>query len=228
VDINAVADELYSQPPEEFTAARNVFEKEAKASGDKQLAAAIHQLRKPNTAAWLANQLVREHSDQVKTFLELGAAMRHATEMGSGDKLRELGKQRRELVSKLMQQVRSVAQTAGRKISQGIAHDVEDTLNAALADGVVADQLSAGRLADTLQSAGFPPSANLNTAWPTPAPIPPVSQKNEPPQRRNVQLDRARAEVNQAQSDLDKAKKAAQEAARRLDEATRCRERLAT
>ncbi|MEO8518639.1 MAG: hypothetical protein ABI438_05615 [Dermatophilaceae bacterium] len=221
MDINGVADELYSRPPEEFTAARNVFEKQAKASGDKQLAAVIHELRKPNTAAWLANQLVREHSDQVRTFLELGSAMRQATEMRSGDQLRELGRQRRELVSNLMRGVRVLAQAAGRKVSQDIARDVEDTLNAALADGAVADQLSAGRLADALQSGGFPPSANLNTAWPTPAPMPPASPKNEPPERRDVQLDRARAEELLAQTDLDKAKQAAQEAGKRLDDAVR-------
>jgi hypothetical protein len=34
MDINGVGEELYSLPPEEFTAARNLREKEAKAIGD--------------------------------------------------------------------------------------------------------------------------------------------------------------------------------------------------
>ena len=90
MDINIVAEELYALPPEGFTAARNVTEKEAKAIGDKHLAGAIHQLRKPSIGAWLANQLVREHPGEVQSFVDLGAALREATVMLSGDQLREL------------------------------------------------------------------------------------------------------------------------------------------
>lgn len=120
MDFDSVADELYSLPPEEFTAARNAREKEAKATGDKQLSTTIHNLRKPSTGAWLANQLVREHPDEVKSFLDLGAALREATAILSGDQLRELGKQRRQLVNALMQQVRELAKAAGHKVSQDI------------------------------------------------------------------------------------------------------------
>ena len=42
---------------------RNARERETKALADKELAAAIHQLSKPSSAVWLANQLVREHRD---------------------------------------------------------------------------------------------------------------------------------------------------------------------
>ena len=134
MDINIVADEPYALPPEGFTAARNVREKEAKAIGDKQLATAIHQLRKPSIGAWLANQLVREHSSEVRSFVDLGSALREATDMLSGDRLRELGKQRRQLVYALMQQVRGLADAAGHRVSQDTARRLEDTLHAALAD----------------------------------------------------------------------------------------------
>jgi len=160
VDIDTVVQELYSLPPEAFTAARRVREREARATGDKELATSIHQLRKPSTGAWLTNQLVREHAAEIKSFLDLGAALREATTMLSGDQLRELGKQRRHLVNALIQQVRELADAAGHKVSQDTARAVEDTLHAALADEQAADRLSAGLLTDTLQGAGFLPAAS--------------------------------------------------------------------
>lgn len=189
MDIDSVAEELYSLPPERFTAARGVSEKAAKALGDKQLAAAIHQLRKPSTGAWLANQLVREHSDEVRSFLDLGPALREATAMLSGEQLRELGKQRRQLVYALMQQIRGLA-GAGHKVSQDTSRGLEDTLHAALADERVADQLRAGRLTETLQGAGFsPPPAPVN------AEAGPASDE-----RRADQLGRAEREEQLAQA----------------------------
>jgi len=177
VDINSVADELYSLPPEEFTASRNLREQEAKALGDMLLAAEIHRLAKPNTAAWLANQLVREHSDEVRSFLDLGAAFSEATAMLSGDQLRELGRQRRERVRALLAQVRGLANASGHKVSQDAARAVESTLHAALADERVAEQLSAGRLTDTLQS--------TSPRWRTPSrqPSPRLTWRHRVPHR---------------------------------------------
>ena len=168
MDINSVAEELYALSPEEFTTARNVREKEAKAIADKQLADAIHQLRKPNIGAWLANQLVREHPGEVQSFVDLGSALREATAMRSGDQLRELGEQRRQLVYALMQQVRGLANAAGHRVSQDTARRLEDTVHAALADHRAAAQLRTGRLTDTLQGEGFPPTEGTTSAEQSP------------------------------------------------------------
>ena len=228
MDINSVADELFSLPPEEFTAARNVSEKEAKAFGDKQLAAAIHQLRKPSMGAWLANQLVREHPGEVQSFVDLGAALREATAMLSGDQLRELGKQRRQLVHALMQQARGLASAAGHQVSQDTASRLEETLHAALSDERAAAQLRAGRLTDTLQGQGFPSTEAATSSEPTkdlPSAGSPKDESAE--QRRAEQLGRAehdeqlaRAAVrdaadglDRAQASVERAKAAAQEAA---------------
>jgi hypothetical protein len=105
VDLDAVTDELYSLPPQEFTTTRGAREKEARAAGDRQLAAAIHLLPKPTTAAWLANQLVREHPDEIGRFLDLGVVLREATTTLRGEQLRELDQQKRRLVHALMTQV---------------------------------------------------------------------------------------------------------------------------
>ncbi|HEY8737463.1 MAG TPA: hypothetical protein VIO62_10540 [Candidatus Dormibacteraeota bacterium] len=205
MDINSVADELYSLPPEEFTAARNAREKEAKAIGDKQLAAAIHHLGKPSTAAWLANQLVREHSDEVQPLLDLGAALREATAL-NGDQLRELGKRQHQLVNALMLQVKALANAAGRKVSQDTARGVEDTLHAALADEGAAEQLSAGRLTDTLQSTGFPPTESTKSAKPSPdSPSADTAKSSSAERRRADQGYRAERDEQRARADAHEA-----------------------
>jgi hypothetical protein len=170
VDLDAVTDELYSLPPHEFTTTRGAREKEARAAGDRHLAAAIHLLAKPTTAAWLANQLVREHPDEIGRFLDLGVVLREATARLRGEQLRELDQQKRRLVHALMAQMRAVATAAGHQVTQNTAQGVADTLHAVLADEAAADQLRAGRLTATLHRTGFPPATSSPPAEPAPAP----------------------------------------------------------
>ena len=232
MDINSVADQLYALPPEEFTAARTVSEREAKANGDKELAAAIHQLRKPTMGAWLANQLVRERPGEVQSFVDLGASLREATAILSGDQLRELDRQRRQLVHALMQQARGLANAAGHKVSQDTASRLEDTLHAALADEGAAAQLMAGRLADTLQGQGFPLTDAATSTGPTIVPTSAGSPKDKPAEHRRAdQIGRAERDeqlaravaldaadgLARAQASVERASAAAQEAAERVN-----------
>ena len=223
MDINSVGEELYSLPPEQFTAARNLREKQAKAIGDAQLATSIHRLRKPSVGAWLANQLVRAHPAEVESFVDLGAALREATATLSGDQLRELGKQRRQLVDALMQQIRALANAAGHNVSQDTARRLEDTLHAALADQSAAAQLRTGRLTDTLAGEGFPSAGAATPARPSPERPSPDAAKNEPAeQRRADQLGRAERDEQVARAalrDAAKGQERAQAVAERADAA---------
>ena len=158
-DIDEIADELYGLQPDEFTAARTRHEKEAKAAGDRDLAARIHSLGKPTVTAWLANQLVREHRDQLEPLLELGAGLREATRTLAGEQLRALSRQQHELVYALVQHARQLARAAGRSVTEDTARGLEETLRAALADEDVADVLLAGHLTDALHTSGFEPAS---------------------------------------------------------------------
>lgn len=170
MDLDAVTHELYSLPPQEFTTTRGAREKEARAAGDRHLAAAIHLLTKPTTPAWLTNQLVREHPDEIGRFLDLGVVLREATATLRGEQLRELDQQKRRLVHALMAQVRAVATAAGHQVTESTAQGVADTLHAGLADQAAADQLRAGRLTATLHRTGFPPAASSPPGEPAPTP----------------------------------------------------------
>jgi hypothetical protein len=153
--VGRIADELYGLRPQDFTAARDAEVKRLKADGDKDLATAVARMRKPTVPAWLANTLVREHPDEVQPLLELGAALREATETLSGPELRELSRQRGQLVQALVRQARRMAADAGQAVSEDAARQLEETLGAALADERAGEALRAGHLTEALRHTGF-------------------------------------------------------------------------
>jgi hypothetical protein len=241
VDLDAVADELYGLAPEEFTATRTAREKDAKAAGAKSLANEIHQLQKPDAAAWLANQLARDHPEQIGPLLDLGAGLRQATASLSGDLLREMGRQQRQLIDALVQQARRGAREQGRKVTEATARELENTLRAALSDEAAGAQLAAGRLTKGLQSIGFTPSAATaaaGTATAPPAARPISSAPSAAARRKAAELEEATRAVELAGVDLaeaaetlDEAQQTKQDADQAVDgaaaEVTRVRQQLA-
>src|SRR3954470_373207 len=145
--VEEVADELYALPPEDFTAARA-----AAAKADKAAAKDINALRKHTVRAWLVNTLARHEPDLLNELLALGPALAKAQSSGKGDPLRELGDQRRQLVSAVTDKA---FEAADREPTAALRSEVESTLEAALADPATADAVRTGRLTRALSYAGF-------------------------------------------------------------------------
>lgn len=162
MDLDTVADELYALPRDEFTSARDERARQARADGDRELAGRIGRLRKPSTAAWLANLLAREQPDEVGGLVELGDALRRAHSELDGEALRRLSGQRHELVAALAGQARELGRAAGHQVSDSASRELEDTFTAALGDPDAARTLAAGRLTTALQ-----PGAGDGWGWPT-------------------------------------------------------------
>ena len=57
-----------------FTARRDALARQARADGDKDLAATVHALRRPTAAAWVVNCLARQAPDAVEALVALGDA----------------------------------------------------------------------------------------------------------------------------------------------------------
>jgi hypothetical protein len=218
-DIDEVGDELYGLPLEEFTAARTRYEKEAKAAGDREGAARIHSLAKPSVTAWLANQLVRSHRDELGPLLELGGALRDATHNLDGDQLRSLSRQQHQLVYALVQQARQLAHAAGRSVSEDAVRGLDDTLRAALADEQAARLLLAGRLTDALHSSEFDAGFGFGTGSGTSsdAKVIPISRKAAG--GSGVGRKPAEEQLRQAEQDLVDAQQALTNATSALDDA---------
>jgi hypothetical protein len=150
-------DELYAERPEGFIGAREAAAQAAREAGDAAAAKEIAALRKPTVAAWLVNRLALKRPDLVGGLAELSGSLRTAQRELRGEKLRELARQRRELVTSLVDEARRLAVEADPALAkrQLPLTDVEATLNAALADQRVAELVRSGRLLKTAAYEGF-------------------------------------------------------------------------
>jgi hypothetical protein len=154
--VAAAVDELYGLPLGQFTAVRTERAKQARAEGDRNAAAVIAKLPKPNVVAWLANQVARQNPDDLRPLLELGESLRQATADLDAARLGELSRQQRQIMSALIGRARELADEARQVISESTLRGLEDTMHAALVDEQAAEDLLRGQLAAGLSRTGFP------------------------------------------------------------------------
>lgn len=144
-------DQLYGVKPEEFTALRTELAAAAKKRGDADGAKQIGAARRPTTAAWVVNVLVRSDDSARVRLAELGERLRAAHSSMDGARIRELSAEQRKLIDAL---VRAGFDVAGLKDpSAALRDDVTGTLQAAIADPEIAARL--GTLAKAERWSGF-------------------------------------------------------------------------
>ncbi|VXB04272.1 hypothetical protein [Nocardioides sp. AX2bis] len=148
-----VADRLYGLPLGDFTPTRDARARELRTE-DRALSAAVKALRKPATAAWVVNQLVRGETEQVDQLLAVGDALREAQRSMSADELRALTRQRRQVTAAVTTRARAVARGLGVKVTGPVADQVEATLTAAMVDADCAAGVRSGLLVTPLASTG--------------------------------------------------------------------------
>ncbi|HEX6969926.1 MAG TPA: hypothetical protein VF174_14100 [Micromonosporaceae bacterium] len=230
-----LVERLYRTPPDGFTAARDEAVAAARRSGDPALAREIAKLRKPTVAAWLVNLLALRRPDLVADLVDLAGQLRAAQRDLRGAQLRELTAQRRSAVAALVDEARVLAREAAPASHAKLPlAEVEQTLNAALADPGVAERVRSGRLIRTVRYAGFGetprPRLRLVTgeaAGAAPARRPAKAdgeraRRAEQTARRRRELERELAEARRrerrAETDLERAVAAEHDADRVLAE----------
>ncbi|MFF3866849.1 hypothetical protein [Micromonospora sp. NPDC001898] len=216
---------LYEEPPDRFVATRDAAVAEARRAGDPATAREIARLRRPTVAAWLVNLLAIRRPELVADLGQLAEALRAAQRDLRGPRLRELSAQRRAVVAALVAEVRRLAADAeggppGGKLPLA---EVEATLNAALSDTTVAEQVRTGRLLRAASYAGFGevprPQLRLVTDDAEPAPATPD---------RAADRDRAAGQDRDRAADRDRDRRERDErAAERVARAERVRQRRA-
>ncbi|KQT02056.1 hypothetical protein [Cellulomonas sp. Leaf395] len=252
-ELDDVVDDLYSGAPAEFIARRDAAVKAARADKDRALAEAIGELRKPTVSAWLVNLLVRDDADLATQIVALGEGLREAEKSLDGPALRELSKQRRQLVRSLVARARKLAQPTGQKIGDAVVQELDATLTAALADPAVAREVVSGRLTAAREYAGFGSAETPDAEASTPAPAPPrppkppkatpargklrlvgESERADPTGESAAERDRRRRREereqrarDEAQAAWEQAERVATEARRRHDAAVAAREESA-
>lgn len=157
VDLTDVLADLYLQTPAEFVAVRTARVRSARDDGDPDLGRRIGRLPKPSTAAWLANLLAARRTAEIDELIDLGALIRGAEKNLDAVQMRQLGKQRLQLIRALAQQGKRLAADVGQTVSAVAVVQLEQTLHAAMADPAAADAVRSGRLIRALTSNGIDP-----------------------------------------------------------------------
>ncbi|MET0725251.1 MAG: transposase [Leifsonia sp.] len=201
-----IADELYALPPTEFTAARNSRAATVKAD-DRDLAERVRELKKPSPGAWLVNQLVRHRASALAAVLDLGDELRDAQERRDAPELTRLTRLRRTEVAALGRTAGELAAELGHPVARAGLDEVEQTVNAALADAAATDAVLSGRLVRTLITVGFDP-VDLDNAVAGGAAVPrPAGRPVE-----DIAVRRERKRLEQAASEAERAAASARRA----------------
>ncbi|SBT54534.1 coiled-coil domain-containing protein [Micromonospora narathiwatensis] len=235
---------LYATPPDRFVAARDAAVAEARQAGDPKAAREIGRLRRPTVAAWLVNLLAIRRPELVADLAQLAESLRVAQRELRGGKLRELSAQRRAVVGALVGEVRKLATAEPDAPPAGKLPlaEVEATLNAALSDTGVAEQIRAGRLLRATHYAGFGevprPQLRLVTGGaeepPVPEPAGTRRARDEQAAERAARAERARRrraldrELAKARGDQDRAEQELAEAVRSERDGTATLDRIET
>jgi hypothetical protein len=210
VTLQEVAQELYGLLPSEFIKARDEAAKAARAT-DRALSDEIKGLRRPSTAAWAVNLLAREKPELLEQILALGVSLRQAQAGLQGEELRNLARQRRELVAAVVSEVRALAASSSVKLTETVARQVEDTLTAAMADETAAAAVHSGMLTESLASTGLGSLALGNVVGIVPGRlhvVPPVPPDDAEEREKAMKvLERASALLADAEVRLEKATK---------------------
>ncbi len=221
-----MAGDLYALAPDEFVAARNQRAKEIAAAGDRSLAGAVKKLPKPSLVAWLANTLVRTEGPAVAELVELGPRLRAAHVRGTRAEMRTLTDRRRRIVGNLVDGAAGAARSAGYVLGPQSRRQLEETLEAAVAEEAAATALLAGRLHAPMRFVGFAgSSATTAEAGPgSPTGEAGTGAGRAGASRRAISeaqraLDRADHALAQARRGAAEAEEAAEEAKRRHDTA---------
>ncbi|MBG6238054.1 DNA repair exonuclease SbcCD ATPase subunit [Mycetocola sp. CAN_C7] len=155
MDLGDVLVDLYLRTPSEFVSIRSERSRVARSEGETELAKQIGRLPKPSAAAWLINLLAARRETEIEQLIALGGEMREAEKDLDATDLRRLGKQRHALIRSIARLGNDLAADAGHRMSPAALAEVEQTLQAGMADADAADALRSGRLTRALRSNGI-------------------------------------------------------------------------
>jgi hypothetical protein len=206
---------LYSLPLEEFTAERDRLARRLSDEGDREGAAEVRKLKKPNLPAWAINQGVRGDPGAAEELIQAGERLQEAhtaaLEGGDAAELREAMVGQNAAVEQMMRAVEAGLDRTAR--SDAILDRARETLRALAGDEELRDGFRAGRLTNDREAVGFGGAVPAATARRGRG-----SAKKKTPASAARRRAAERAE-KAAQRSLDLAVKRVTEAKRRLERA---------
>ena len=203
----AALDELYGCDPGEFVAARKRLAADLRTAGEKDAAKELLAARRPSTAAWALNQVVRRQPDVVEALLdrssELQAAQTRAIS-GKPEALRDAMRAHRKALDDATAAALAIL---GDRANDAFRSEIVSTLRAASVDDDTGRLLRTGRLTREAEFQGFPDATGL-TLVPQPAePKPRTRRKPEKDDPGAAKRSEA-AEVAQAEALVERERQA--------------------
>lgn len=216
MNLEEALDKLYAAPLEEFTSTRNELATQLGPDG-----AQLKALKKPNTAAWAVNQLVRQRPDDIDELFsvtdQLRIAQRRVLSGSKPSELRKAGDERNRLISRLSGLAEKILSDAGHGASTSTMSAVHDSLVAVASDPDGAELLRRGRLTRELEPGAFVDAGGGLTI------VPDQDADDARPKKGAdlAALHAAREAINAARDALKTAKDAAKAATTELRRAER-------
>jgi len=205
-------DRLYGVDPGEFTELRKELVAAAKKRGDREAARTIAAARRPTTAAWVVNALVRADGAATTRLSEIGERLRDSHAAMDGARIRESSAAQRRLIDELV--LTGFAAAGVAQPSAALRDDVVGTLQAAVADRTVAARL--GRLEKAERWSGFGEFGTVTAAGR--APTAKASALPKPPPGKAGPDEREVAAARERLASADRAARAAEQAKADADE----------
>lgn len=205
----ALLDELYSAPLDEFVSRRSGLAKELKAEGRTDEAAEVSGTRKPSVPVWTVNQLARRNRPAVENLLSASNALRTAIGKGDRDAFATAQKGQTEALRKL----RDAARRLLGDPTEPTLERIVSTFRAASVDEELREQLAAGRLTEEPEPGGFDALAGLSFA---------PRRTGKPKRRedgRSERVARATTALREAKAEQRERDRAARDAERAAEKA---------
>jgi hypothetical protein len=151
------ADRLYALPLDQFIGERDAAARRLREAGDREAAAEVKKLRKPNRPAWAINQAVRANPPAarrlVKAGEELERAQRAALGGKGGQKLRGAIAAHHEAVEEVTEE--SARSLESKDATPAVLDRIRETLRAVAADEDLQAEFADGRLTRDREAVGF-------------------------------------------------------------------------
>lgn len=209
----AVLDELYSAPLDEFVARRTALAKDLKADGRADEAAEVSGARKPSVPVWAVNQLARRNKPAVERLLDASDGLR--TAIGKGDREGFAAAQQRQ--GDALRKLRSAARSLLGEPTDPTLERIVSTFRSASVDEELRGPLAAGRLTEEPEAGGFDALAGLSFAPSTSRS--PKSQPKRGGDGRAERVKRATETLREAKAEQRERERTAREAERAAEKA---------
>lgn len=222
-DLDQAADELYGVDLGEFVNVRTRLVKELRAAGNDADAGTLAKLRKPSVAAWVLNQLARQHRRDIDLLLDAGHRLREAQAgvLGGSEKqtFEKARATERDALKRLTREAEKLLHARGSG-SGNVLNQVTESLRTAAISTTGRELLARGRFTEPSRGEGFDIVSELAGNAPSrPRSKAKQSATDEAEREARAALREAKERLREAEGRARKAAQAADRLEAEADEA---------